>query len=241
MPHRDALAAAGNEVEICVESLEEHVQSAETEKAPFDESNRGDALVDLYDDNDKLIGQPEIISVNNCSQEEQGFRMEEWRQTQKDSTRESRGNEPNKRRKRMKQQLVHPYLRHLKVKKKKLKQLKLPHYEHDLRLTENRDLSLTYQDSRLLSNNETNEINSPLSPCMLQGANKNSPATVIRDRETPQRSAYRSTLIHEVESRTILSKLSPERSQDQHVLIYSESDEKPDLQERPFLMNKLNL
>lgn len=188
LPLRDALTAAGNEAEICVESLEEHVQSAETEKAPFDESNRGDAVVDLYDDNDKLIGQPEIISVNNCNQEEQGFRMEEWRdrrrQMLKDSTTESRGNEPTKQRKMVKQQLVHPYLRHLKVKNKKLKQLKLPHYEQDLRLTENRDLSLTYQDSHLLSNNETNEMSSPLSPCMLQSANKNSP-TMIRDKETP--------------------------------------------------------
>ena len=64
LPNREAqLSSAGNEVEICVESLEEHIHSAETEKAPFEESNRGDALVDLYEDNEKV---PEIISVNHC-------------------------------------------------------------------------------------------------------------------------------------------------------------------------------
>lgn len=63
---------------------------------------------------------------------------------QKEEHMDSRANDASKKRRMVKQQLVHPYLRQLKVKKKRLKQLKLPHYEHDLRLAENHDLSMTY-------------------------------------------------------------------------------------------------
>ena len=70
-----------NEVEICVESIHDQIHSAETEKAPFDETTRGNDLIDMYDVHDDkiILGHPkhnDIISVNNFGKEEKGYHIQ---------------------------------------------------------------------------------------------------------------------------------------------------------------------